>query len=71
MTTIRRYEDADAEPIPTDIGTAIDLARGSDWLKGIMGDDQYEIMMQQSEREVEFFAQQVTQVELDRYLGNF
>ncbi len=71
ITTGNAYEDADAEPIPTDIGTAIDLARGSEWLKGIMGDDQYEIMMQQSEREVEFFAQQVTQVELDRYLGNF
>ena len=71
ITTGNAYEDADAEPIPTDIGTAIELARGSEWLKALMGDDQYEIMMQQSEREAEFFAQQVTQVELDRYLGNF
>lgn len=71
MTTGNGYEDADAAPIPTDLKTAIDLARGSDWLKALMGDDMYELVCQQSERELEFFAAQVTDVETARYLDNF
>lgn len=71
VSTGNAYKDAEAPPIPTTIRTAIELARGSDWLQGVMGDDQYEMMVQQSEREEAFFAKQVTQVELDRYLGNF
>ena len=71
ITTGNAYEDADATPIPTDLATAVALARGSDWLKSVMGEDQFEIYVQQGERELEFFAQQVTQVELDRYLDNF
>ena len=66
-----RYEDADAAPIPTDLATAVELARGSDWLKSLMSDEQFEIYCQQSERELEFVAAQVTRVELDRYLGSF
>jgi hypothetical protein len=31
----------------------------------------YELMCQMSEREIEFVNGQVTQVELDRYLGNY
>ena len=75
MTTGNAYELKDAEPIPTDLGTAIELARGSDWLKSVMGDLQYEIYLQQCERELEFYNDfingQVTQVERDRYMGNF
>ena len=62
------YEEAHGEPIPTDLGTAIGLARGSDWLKEVMGELQHELVCQQAERELDFFSQQVTQVELDRYL---
>ncbi len=69
------YEDADAEPIPTDLATAIELARGSDWLKDVMGELNYELYMQMCEREMEFYnefiANQVTQLERDRYLANF
>ena len=65
------YEDEDAEALPTDLSTAVGLARGSDWLKGLIGDDLHEILCQQAEREIEFNAAQVTQVEVDRYLGNF
>ncbi|MDA8585996.1 glutamine synthetase family protein [Rhodobacteraceae bacterium] len=65
------YKTAEADPIPTDLATAIGLARSSDWLKNVIGGDQYEIMMQQSERELDFLGQQVTDVERDRYLGNF
>ena len=71
MTTGNAYHDATAAPLPTDIKTAINLARGSDWLKSLMGDHQFEIMMQQSERELAFFADQVTDVERTRYLGTF
>ncbi|MEM7190521.1 MAG: glutamine synthetase [Pseudomonadota bacterium] len=70
-TTGNGYLDEEATPIPTDVSTAIELARGSDWLKGVMGDLVHELVCQQSEREVEFVASQVTPVEVDRYLGNF
>ncbi len=71
ITTGNAYEDADAAPIPTDAATAIDLARGSDWLKDVMGEYGYEIYLQQAEREIEFLAGQVTPVETQRYLVNF
>jgi glutamine synthetase len=70
-TTGNAYEDDNAAPIPADIGEAIALARGSDWLKALLGEDLFEIVLQQSEREVEFIASQVTPVEVERYLGNF
>ncbi|MEM7438941.1 MAG: glutamine synthetase family protein [Pseudomonadota bacterium] len=70
-TTGNAYEDADAEPIPTDAGTAIALARASDWLKDVMGDLAHEFYLQQAEREVEFLSAQVTPVETQRYLRNF
>lgn len=75
MTEGNAYEAVDAEPIPTDLTAAIDLARGSEWLKDLLGNLQYELYLQQSERELEFYNEhvnnQVTQIELDRYLGNF
>ena len=69
-TTGNAYLDEEAEAIPADIGTAIELARGSQWLRDLMGEDLCEILIQQAEREVEFVASQVTPVETDRYLGN-
>jgi glutamine synthetase len=71
MTTGNAYESESAEPIPTDLRDAIQLARGSDWLKNIIGDDLYEIALQQSERELELFSQQVTPFELNRYRDVF
>ncbi|MEP4198306.1 MAG: glutamine synthetase family protein [Aliishimia sp.] len=62
------YEDADAEPIPTDLGVAIALARGSDWMKDVMSETMWELYCQSAERELGFFQEQVTQVEIDRYL---
>ncbi len=70
MTRGNAYEDTEAEPIPTDAQTAVQLARGSDWMKDVMGADAYEICMQQAEREIEFMAAQVTPVETQRYLTN-
>ena len=71
ITTGNGYEDEAATPIPTDIGTAIELARNSDFLKGVLGELIHELVLQQAEREVEFISAQVTPVELERYLGNF
>jgi glutamine synthetase len=70
-TTGNAYEDETAEPLPTDLRDAIRLARESEWLKALCGDDMYELLCQMCEREIEFVKAQVTQVELDRYLGNF
>lgn len=63
--------EMEAPQIPARIEDAIALAKGSDWLNGVIGDDRLTILIQQAEREVDFFSQQVTQVEIDRYLGNF
>ncbi|NOD83928.1 glutamine synthetase family protein [Ruegeria sp. HKCCD6119] len=70
-TTGNGYEEGIGDPIPTDLPTAIDLARGSEWLRDVIGEMQWELVLQQAERELEFFNQQVTQVELDRYLRAF
>jgi len=64
------YESEDAEPIPTDLATAVDLAKGSDFLKEVMGEDGLMIQIGQAERELGFFANQVTPVEFERYLTN-
>ncbi len=69
-TTGNAYEDDQAESIPTDLATAIELAKKSKFMADVMGEDTLAILVQQSERELEFFANQVTQVELDRYLTN-
>ena len=65
------YEDAAAEPIPTSLEAALVAARKSKFLPSILGDDRLAILMQQAERELDFVAAQVTDVETDRYLRNF
>ncbi len=64
-----KFEKADA--LPSGLSEAVKLARGSSWLKDIMGQDAFEIYIQQSEREIGYLDQQVTPVEVQRYLGNF
>ena len=71
LTTGNAYESEVASPIPTDLRDAIELARNSDWLKNVIGTDLYEIALQQSERELDFFNQQVTPFELERYRDVF
>ena len=70
-TTGNGYLDEEATPIPGEIGSAIELARGSEWLKATLTPMLHELLLQQAEREVEFIAAQVTPVEIQRYLGNF
>ena len=65
------YENLDCQPIPTDLATAVALARESDLMAEVLGADLLEILIQQSEREIEFIANQVTPVEIERYLENF
>lgn len=64
------YKLTDADPLPTSIDQAIELARGSDFLKGVMGEDALAILLQQATRERDFVAAQVTPVETSRYVGN-
>ena len=69
------YESERAQPLPAGLDAAIELARGSDWLKELMGETQWEIYCQMCERELgfynDFINNQVTQLERDRYMGNF
>ncbi|MCE8556642.1 glutamine synthetase [Ruegeria pomeroyi] len=65
------YEFEDADPLPLNLPDAIAAAKDSDLMTRVMGEDRKLILIQQAEREVEFFAQQVTQVEIDRYMRNF
>ena len=71
ITTGNAYEDDNAPPIPLDLADAISLARNSEWLRDVLGADQHEIWLQQAERELAFFNQQVTPFETARYLGTF
>jgi glutamine synthetase len=64
------YLDETAVLLPTRIETALDLAKNSDFLRSVIGEDRLTLLIQQGEREVEFLANQVTPVELDRYLPN-
>jgi len=71
MTSGNAYIDEAAPPIPLQLAEAIKLARGSDWLCGVLGPDQHEVWLQQAERELDFFWRQVTPFETSRYLRVF
>ncbi|MCY4459820.1 MAG: glutamine synthetase family protein [Albidovulum sp.] len=65
------YDLEGAEPLPVDLDDAISRARGSEFMKSLLGADRLEILVGQAERERDFVLDQVTQVEIDRYLRNF
>ncbi len=71
MTDANAYLSEDATPIPTDLATAVALAKDSPLLNDVLGSDRLEILVGQAERELAFFADQVTSVETERYLRNF
>jgi len=71
ITTGDGYADSEAGTIPTSLSEAIELAQKSEWLKNILGDHLWELVIQQSERELDFFNNQVTPMETERYQGNF
>ena len=64
------YEAEDATPIPSDLATAVALAKESAFMKDLMGEHQFGILLMQAERELDFMAQQITPVETERYLRN-
>ena len=65
------YRDSHDDALPTTLAAAIQLARGSDWLASVLGTAQLETWLQQAERELKFFGDQVTPFETDRYLRRF
>ena len=71
ITTGDGYADSEAGAIPTSHSEAIELAQKSERLKNVLGDQLWELVIQQSERELDFFNNQVTPMETERYQGNF
>ncbi len=70
MTETDAYALEDAPDLPLNISDAIKLAKESDFLKEVLGEDRHTVLLQQAEREVAFVNESVTQVEIDRYLRN-
>ncbi|NRA14659.1 MAG: glutamine synthetase [Oceanospirillaceae bacterium] len=71
VTSGNAYEDNPAQPLPLSLNEAVALAKKSDFMRRVYGEDRLAIIIKQAEREIEFVNAQVTQVELDRYLLNF
>ncbi len=71
ITECDAYALEDAQALPTRISQAISLAKQSDWLRQVIGDDRLTILIQQAEREEEFINTPISQAETDRYLENF
>ncbi len=65
------YEIPGIDPLPHNLESAVALAKNSEFLKRVLGDDRLSILVKQAEREIEFVAAQVTPVETARYLVNF
>ncbi|ADP71382.1 glutamine synthetase catalytic region [Rhodomicrobium vannielii ATCC 17100] len=65
------YEQPDLPPLPRDLPTAVRLARSSEFLRRVIGEDRLSILVRQAEREIDFLEAQVTPVETKRYLVNF
>ncbi|MDN5937179.1 MAG: glutamine synthetase family protein [Salinisphaera sp.] len=68
MTTANAYEDENSQPIPNNIDDAIRAARASEFMQAVLGADLHELYVQQSEQEVAFFRDQISEVETDRYI---
>ncbi len=54
--------------LPKDLHEAIQIARGSEWLKKTLGDHVYEKFLENKELEWENYRAQITDWELERYL---
>lgn len=64
------YIDCDDPLLPLSLKEAIDAAEADGFVRKVLGDSRYEILLEQSRREVEFVENQVTDVERERYMGN-
>lgn len=65
------YAEAEIAPLPCDLAEAIRQARASDLMTRVLGEHRKAILIQQAERELAFVANQVTPVEIERYMRNF
>ncbi len=65
------YESPGHERLPATIDEAIARAQASAFLADLLGDDRLAILIGQAERERDLVADDITAVEIDRYLGNF
>ena len=61
---------ADADALPSEMAEAVSLAKESALMRRVLGEYCVDLLVQQAEREMAFLANQVTQVEIERYLRN-
>jgi glutamine synthetase len=64
------YKDCDDTPLPMTLTEAIAAAEADGFVQSVLGDNCYEILMEQARREVAFVQHQVTDVERERYMAN-
>ena len=64
------YKDKDAPLLPGSISEAVYLAKKSQWLNDLLGQEMLTLCIQQCERELNFFQKQITEIEFERYLKN-
>ena len=64
------YKDKASSLLPNSISEATALAKNSKWLEDLLGQEMLKLCIQQCERELNFFQNQVTEIELERYLNN-
>lgn len=64
------YEDCNDAALPLSLRDAIEAAEKDGFVRKVLGDSRYEILIEQARREVAFVDNQVTDVERDRYMGN-
>ena len=64
------YLDESATPLPLSLDEAVAQAKESALMTRVLGEARMEILIGQAERELEFIANQVTPVEVERYLCN-
>ena len=64
------YIECDDPALPLTLREAIDAAETDGFVREVLGDGCYDILIEQARREIAFVENQVTDVERDRYLGN-
>jgi glutamine synthetase len=64
------YSECDDPALPLNLRDAVEAAEADGFVRGVLGDGCYDILIEQARREIAFVEHQVTDVERDRYLGN-
>ena len=64
------YEECADPALPRSLDEAIKAAEADGFVRQVLGDMRYEIILEQSRREVAFVTDQVTDIERERYLAN-